>query len=98
MAANYQAQNLGSTSVAFALTGGHYGILMNGTFGGGSAAIQKLSLDGSTYVPVVASFTANGYVNAYLTNGTYRIAPSGTVVSGLYVDISRVPGPVGIPS
>ena len=98
MAANYQATNLGSTSVAFALTGGHYGILANGTWGGGSATIEKLSIDGSTYVGVVPSFAANGYANAYLSNGTYRIAVSGTATSGLYVDISRVPAPPGVPT
>lgn len=90
MAANYQASNIGSTTVGFYIDGGSYGITANGTWGSGSATLQKLSIDGSTYVPTAVAISTNSYQTVQLPAGTYRIALAGSGASGLYVDIGRV--------
>jgi hypothetical protein len=64
--------NIGSTPAAFALSGGRYGILVQGaTFG--TITLQKLSPDNSTYITVQTAFSANGYAAVDLPYGTYKL-------------------------
>lgn len=65
--------NISASTAAFALRGGQYGVMVNATFGGGSVTLQRLSLDGSTYVTVLTAFTAAGYASVNLPSGTYRL-------------------------
>lgn len=82
--------NIGSTTAAFSLLGGTYGVDIVGSFGGGNITLQKQAADGSTYVSAVASFTANAYAPATLAPGTYRLTFSGTASSGIYAQITRL--------
>jgi hypothetical protein len=69
----YQAfSNISANTAAFTLLGGQYAIQTSATFGGGSVTLQRLSLDGSTYVNCLAAFTAAGYATVNLPPGTYR--------------------------
>lgn len=64
--------NTSTSSGAFDLEAGQYGVTVNATFGGGSVTLQKLSHDGATYVTCLAAFTAAGYATVNLPRGTYR--------------------------
>src|SRR5262245_8605420 len=66
--------NIAATTSSFTLRGGNYGLTCKGTWGGGNAALQRLAADNTTYVTVITALTADGYANANLPNGTYRIA------------------------
>lgn len=66
--------NISSTPATFQLKGGNYGVTVTATFGGGSVTFNKLSQDGTTWVPVVPAFTANGYANVSLPPGNYQLA------------------------
>lgn len=65
--------NISATTATFTLRGGQYGVMVNATFGGGSVTLQRLSLDGSTYVTVLTAFSAAGYATVNLPSGTYRL-------------------------
>lgn len=65
--------NISATPADFVLRGGQYGVMVNATFGGGSVTLKRKSLDGSTYVQVLAPFSANGYATVNLPNGTYQL-------------------------
>ncbi len=59
-------------SISFALPGGRYGVSMVAT-GSGTAGLQRLGGDGTTYVPVHAPFSSTGaYIAVDLPPGTYR--------------------------
>lgn len=81
--------NISATTAPFALQGGKYGVFVNGTWGGGSAALQGLMADGTTYFTVLTAFTADGYAAVDLAPGQYKI----TIVtaSGVYASITRIP-------
>jgi hypothetical protein len=87
-----------ATSSSFTLRGGQYGVDVVGTFGGGTATVQKRGNDGATYVPCpsingsAAGFTAAGYQVFYLPPGTYEIGISGATGPSLSVNLQRIPG------
>ena len=59
--------------VPFYLTmGGLYQVGAVGTWGGGSAVLEQLAPDLTTWLTVSASITANGGQTLYLPPGTYR--------------------------
>ena len=65
--------NIGSTTAAFSLSGGVYGVdVIGSTFG--TVTLQKLAADGSTYVTAATAFAANGYATVSLPAGTYKLA------------------------
>ena len=70
--------NIAATTAAFALKGGLYTLMALATWGGGSAALQILGPDNSTYMTVndvygaPVSFTANGQTTAALPPGQYK--------------------------
>lgn len=76
--------------VAFTLAGGLYGIDYIATWGGGSATLEKLAGDGSTYVTAATAFSASGFVSVYLPKGTYRVTVATSTV--VYIAINRIPG------
>lgn len=77
--------NISATPSAFTLRGGNYGLTAKATWGGGSVTLQRLSMDGTTYVTVLTALTADGYANANLPSGTYRLLVA--TATAVYVDI-----------
>ena len=88
----YLASNITTTTAAFTLEGGLYGMDVVATFGGGSVKLQKLAADNTTYVSVSSGtdFTAAGYATANLPAGKYRLTIA--TASAVYASIGRVPG------
>lgn len=79
------------TADVFSLRGGAYGVtIIASNFG--TANLQRLSADGSTYVNVSTdtNFAANGYASVVVPEGTYRINASG--ITAAYISVQRIPG------
>lgn len=69
--------------------GGRYAFAASATWGGGSATIQVLMPDGTTYVSIAVALTADGSQLVDLAPGMYKIAiATATAVMGYFV---RVP-------
>lgn len=83
--------NIGASTSGFVLRGGTYGVFVTATFGGGSVKLQRLSLDGTTYVSVASAtdFTAAGGTLVNLPPGTYRFTIA--TASAVYAEVSGVP-------
>jgi hypothetical protein len=82
----FSFSNISSTPAPFNLRGGSYGVTAHTTtWGGGSATLQRLSPDGSTYVTVLAALSADGYASANLPSGTYQLAIA--TATAVYADI-----------
>jgi hypothetical protein len=77
--------NILATPASFILRGGNYGVTAKATWGGDSVTLQRLSPDGTTYVTVLTAFTADGYQNANLPSGTYRLLVA--TATAIYVDV-----------
>jgi hypothetical protein len=85
----FSFSNISSTPAPFNLRGGPYGVTAHTTtWGGGSATLQRLSPDGSTYVTVLTAFSADGYASANLPSGTYQLAIA--TATALYVDVEAI--------
>ena len=84
-----QFSNISSTTAVFSLIGGKYGLDISGTFSSGSVQVQTLSIDGSTWIPVGSSVSANGVQVLELPIGQYRTAVSGSV-SAVYFSLTRI--------
>ncbi len=67
--------NISSSTAAFKLKGGAYGTIATATFGGGIVKLQRLALDGSTYVSMAAAtdFSAAGGTVDNLPPGIYSL-------------------------
>jgi hypothetical protein len=78
-------KNISATPPSFNLRGGSYGVVVIGTFGGGSVTLQRLALDGATYVTVLTAFAAAGYASANLPAGTYQVLVA--TATGVYCEI-----------
>ena len=73
----FRYKNVGSgTYGPFVLFGGIYQVSFVG-FTGGSAVLNQLGPDGTTYLSVSNSFTANGGDTIYLPPGQYQFLASG---------------------
>jgi hypothetical protein len=83
-----QFSNISATTAAFALLGGKYGLDISATFGGGNLQLQTLSVDGSTWINVGSSITANGVSTYDLVPGQYRIAV--TTATAVYAALARI--------
>lgn len=80
--------NISATTAGFTLRGGSYGLTVHATFGGGNVALQRLAADGVTWVNCITALTVDGYANANLPSGTYRIAV--TTATGVFADVGSV--------
>lgn len=82
--------NISTTTAAFTLLGGAYGVEVVATFGGGSVKLQRLALDGTTYLSVDSGtdFAANGYANINLPNGTYRFTIA--TATAVYAELTAI--------
>ncbi len=83
-----QFKNTSTDSLPFVLEAGQYGMMVNATFGGGSVTLQRLSADTSTYVTVLAAFSAAGYATVNLPYGTYKVAIA--TATAVYAEIAQV--------
>lgn len=83
--------NISASTAAFALKGGSYGIAVAATFGGGSVKLQRLALDGSTYVSMSSScdYTAAGGAIVNLPAGTYRFTIA--TATAVYAEVQGIP-------
>lgn len=80
--------NISATPTAFTLRGGFYAVTVRATWGGGSVTLQRLAADATTYVTVVAAFTANSFVTVSLPRGTYRLLVATS--TAIYVDVTSL--------
>ncbi len=99
----FKASNIAATTAAFTLYGGRYAFGAVATWGGGSAKLQQLGPDGSTFIDFLGSannagaeqnypvnaLTANGVLVIDLPPGQYRVTIA--TASAVYVNIVRVP-------
>lgn len=65
--------NISSTTAAFQLAGGLYGVTVVAT-NYGTVTLQILGPDDSTYLTAMTAFSANGYATANLPPGKYKVA------------------------
>ena len=84
----HEFSNISATPTAFVLRGGQYGVTAMATWGGGSVTLQRLAMDGSTYVAVLEAFTENGFATANLPSGTYRLLVA--TATAIYVDVVSI--------
>lgn len=89
--ASYAPAPVNATPADFNLDAGIYGMVISaGVFG--TATLQKMLPDGTTYVAVSAAIGANGYTVLQLPAGQYRLALAGiTALVGEIALISRGP-------
>jgi hypothetical protein len=80
-------KNISTTTAAFVLYGGLYGVSVLGT-GFGTVTLQALGPDQTTYLTALTAFAANGYASAYLAPGQYRFLV--TSATAAYLAISRI--------
>lgn len=80
--------NIGSTTAAFTLKAGLYGVEAVATWGGGTVTLSRLAGDGTTYVSTGVSFTANGYTTVQIPSGTYEVVIA--TASAVYVQIAPI--------
>lgn len=83
--------NISASTAGFKLKGGWYGVSVIATFGGGSVKLQRLALDGSTYVSMASAtdFSAAGGALVNLPPGTYRFTIA--TASAVYAEVQGVP-------
>jgi hypothetical protein len=81
--------NIAATTAAFSLKGGHYSITAKATWGGGSATLQILAADGSTYLTAATALSADGFATAFLPAGTYKFAIA--TATAVYLEIKAIP-------
>lgn len=81
----------GATSVQFDLLGGIYAAYATATWGGGTAKLQILAVDGSTYISVDADtdFDADGFKVLVLPPGGYKITIA--TATDVYFAVTKVP-------
>lgn len=80
--------NISATTAAFTLDGGTYGVDVVGS-GFGTVTLQKLAVDGTTWLTAMTAFSANGYATASLPAGSYRVAVA--TATGVYINLRRIP-------
>lgn len=83
--------NISASTSGFKLKGGSYGVTAVATFGGGSVKLQRLALDGSTYVSMASAgdFTAAGGAIINLPPGTYRFTIA--TATAVYAEVQGIP-------
>lgn len=87
MAPKISFSNIASTTAAFQLAGGWYGVAVIGT-GFGTVTLQILGPDGTTYLTATTAFSANGYTLLQLPPGSYKFAI--TTTTAVYASVTAV--------
>jgi hypothetical protein len=87
---NFGWSNIAATTAAFTInTGGKYALTGHATWGGGNIQLTRQANDGSTFVNVGSSLTADGLTTMDLPRGVYKLAI--TTATAVYADLSRIP-------
>lgn len=88
----HKESNVAATSAVFKLQGGLYDFAAVATWGGGSAKLQMLAPNGSTWLDVGSStnLTTDGHATASLPAGDYKITIA--TATAVYAAVSRIPG------
>lgn len=76
--------------VAFRLSGGRYHVAALGTWGGGSATLEMLGPDGSTWLTVGTAVTANGTQVVEVPQNSFRWTIA--TATAVAVAVTRIPG------
>ena len=98
-----QISNVNASVPVVITVGGRYRVCVSATFSGGSVKLQQLSLDGTTFVDLVApfnnagtevdlvvgTFAANGSKELVLSPGTYQLTIA--TATAVYAAIARAP-------
>jgi hypothetical protein len=85
-----QFPNIDATTDPFVLGGGLYSLIATGSWNTtGSATLQMLACDATTWIPAAGPITADGVTTAYLPPGQYRFAID--TATAVYLSICRVP-------
>jgi hypothetical protein len=83
--------NISASTAAFKLKGGRYGTSATAT-GTGTFGLQRLALDGSTWIPVHTAFTTGQNCPAVdLPGGSCRIAVA--TVTAIYFEVGGITEP-----
>jgi hypothetical protein len=85
--------NISATPAAFTLRGGRYAIEIVATWSAGTATLQRLAADGSTYVTIITAFSANGTAISDLPEGTYQWLIGGSPTA-VYAEIVSIAVPI----
>jgi hypothetical protein len=86
---SFSWSNISATPAAFTISGGgKFALTAHATWGGGNIQLQRVSTDGSTFVNVGASVTADGFSTYDIPRGLYQLAV--TTATGVYADLSRI--------
>jgi hypothetical protein len=85
---SFSATNISATTNSFILRCGKYMLDAHATWGGGNIQLTRLAADGSTYVNVGSSLTADGTAIFDLASGSYKVAV--TTATSVYVAICRI--------
>jgi hypothetical protein len=80
--------NIAATPASFFLRGGLYGVTAKGTWSAGSATLQRLAPDATTYITVLTAIAADGYATVSLPPGTYRVLIA--TATAVYLDIIAI--------
>lgn len=81
--------NISATTAAFSLRGGKYMLAASATWGGGTATLEVLGPDGTTWLTAATAISANGVATADLAPGSYRWAIA--TATAVYLSVTSVP-------
>jgi hypothetical protein len=83
--------NIAANTATFPLKGGSYGVTAVATFGGGSVKLQRLALDGSTFVSMTSAtdFAVAGGTVQNLPLGTYRFTIA--TATAVFAEVQGIP-------
>jgi hypothetical protein len=85
---SHQFSNISASTGAFTLQGGKYGLDISATWSSGNAQLETLAADGSTWIAVGSSITANGFSNYDLPPGQYQLAI--TSATAVYAALTKI--------
>lgn len=88
MAMPIKFSNISATTGTFTLAGGWYAITAIATWSSGSATLERLAADGTTFVTAATAISANGMSVVQLPPGVYKIVIASA--SAVYIDITAI--------
>lgn len=86
---SHQGSNLAATSSVFTVNGGKFSLDISGTWGSGNAQVELLGPDGSTWLNVGSSVTANIVQTLDLPSGQFRVAIT-SGATAVYFALTRI--------
>jgi hypothetical protein len=86
---SHQGSNLAATSSTFTVAGGKFSLDVVGSWGSGSAQLELLGPDFSTWLNAGSSVTSNTIQTLDLPSGQYRVVITGGA-SAVYFALTKV--------